>query len=60
VDVRVLPTQPREWPITTHEYALVPGTIQAKEHNGFDQEWDAAREREAVRGGGVAPLPLAM
>lgn len=60
VDVRLVPTRPREWPITTHEYALVPGAIQAKEHNGFDQEWDAAREREAVRGGGVTPLPLAM
>jgi hypothetical protein len=34
VDVRAMPTQPRQWPITTHEYALVPGTIQAKEHNG--------------------------
>jgi hypothetical protein len=39
---------------------LVPGAIQAKEHHGFDQEWDAALAREAVRGGGVAPLPLAM
>lgn len=60
VDVRVLPDRPREWPLTTHEYALLPGTIRAKEHAGFDREWRAARGRETVRGGGVTPLPLAM
>jgi hypothetical protein len=60
VDVRVLPDRPREWPLTTHEYALVPGTIRAKQHRGFDREWRAARAREAVRGGGVTPLPLAL
>ncbi|TDV43707.1 hypothetical protein [Actinophytocola oryzae] len=60
VDVRVLPNRPREWPITTHEYALMPGVIDAKEHAGFDREWRAARSREVVRGGGATPLPLAM
>ena len=60
VDVRVLPDRPREWPLTTHEYALMPGTICVKQHAGFDHEWDAARAREAVLGGGVTPLPLAM
>ncbi len=60
VDVRVLPDRPREWPLTTHEHALTPGTIRAKAHAGFDREWDAARAREIVRGGGVTPLPLAM
>jgi hypothetical protein len=45
-------------PVGTSEYALVPGTIQAKEHDGFDQERDAALEREAVRGGGAALLRL--
>jgi hypothetical protein len=58
VDVRALPDRPREWPLTTHEYALMPGTIWVKQHAGFDREWDAARGREAVRGGGVTPLPL--
>jgi hypothetical protein len=60
VDVRVLPHRPREWPLTTHEYALLPGTIRVKEHAGLDREWRAARGREAVRAGGVTPLPLAM
>jgi hypothetical protein len=60
VDVRVLPNRPREWPLTTHEYALLPGEIHAKEHHGFDREWRAARSREAVRGGGLTPLPLAV
>jgi hypothetical protein len=60
VDVRVLPDRPREWPLTTHEYALVPGTIRAKQHRGFDREWRAARAHEVVRGGGVTPLPLAL
>lgn len=60
VDVRVLPSRPREWPLTTHEFALLPGAIRAKEHAGFDREWLAARARESVRGGGVTPLPLAM
>jgi hypothetical protein len=60
VDVRILPDRPREWPLTTYEYALLPGTIRAKEHRGFDREWHAARAREVVRGGGVAPLPLAL
>ena len=60
VDVRVLPGRPREWPLTTHEYALMPGTIRAKEHAGFDREWRMARSREAIRGGGVTPLPLAI
>jgi hypothetical protein len=60
VDLRVLPVRPREWPLTTHEYALLPGAIRAKEHAGFDREWLTALAREAVRGGGATPLPLAM
>ncbi len=60
VDVRVLPDRPREWPLTTYEYALLPGAIRAKEHAGFDREWRTALAREAIRGGGATPLPLAM
>ena len=60
VDVRIVPDRPREWPLSTHEYTLMPGTVTAKEHAGFDREWGAARDRETVRGGGVTPLPLAM
>jgi hypothetical protein len=60
VDVRVVPARPREWPLTTHEYALLPGVLHAKAHAGFEREWRAARDREKARGGDVTPLPLAM
>jgi hypothetical protein len=30
VEVRILPEEAREWPITTHEYVLVPGPVAAQ------------------------------
>ncbi|MEU4770309.1 hypothetical protein AB0H12_44580 [Actinosynnema sp. NPDC023794] len=59
LEIRVLPKKVREWPVTTHEFAVVPGLVAAKQRRGFDKEYDDARRREARRGGENL-LPLAM
>lgn len=55
-----MPNQVLQWPITTHEFALVAGPVNAKQRDSFEAEWEQGLRQEYVRGGGITPLPLAM
>jgi hypothetical protein len=59
-EVRIMPNQVLQWPITTHEFALVAGPVNAKQRDSFEAEWEQGLRQEYVRGGGITPLPLAM
>lgn len=57
--VRAVPNTVYRWPITTHEFSLVPGLAAAKQRGSFDKEWNRARRQEAGRAEEI-PLPLAV
>ncbi|MFL6122123.1 hypothetical protein [Actinophytocola sp.] len=59
-EVRIMPDQVLQWPITTHEFALVAGPVNTKQRAAFEAEWADAGRQEYARGGGITPLPLAV
>lgn len=58
LEIRPMPKKVTEWPVTTHAFAVVPGTVVAKERDAFDKEWLAAQAQEAARYGDVLVLTM--